>query len=265
VFKADNYLKLTVRTERTVRDYIKPFRSELEAEAVEALSDLLRDSVGSQELAVTRHVSRSRRSRRAVRRSGRDIPQIGEWHPDDLQAEPSLPFTDQPHPRKQHKHMNWSPNMNPGPQPVPNAAQPPAPQGPPQHQHTQGGPPVGGAIKVPVLARATAGSLAGAPPRINFRAPNLNDREPAVPFGDHVLRATGRVEFVGQKNDLLIVEYEVMQSNNAAAVGTKGCWKRKLTGTHVATDDMVSNAIGQMVVPLSGRNKQMCAPQEALN
>lgn len=154
--------------------------------------------------------------------------------------------------------MNWSPNLNQGQPPqAPNAAQ----GSPPTPQH---GAPQPGGYTGPGAGQGYGGQAAGGPPRINFGAPNLNDREPSVPFGDHVLRSTGRVEFVGQKNDLLIVEFEVVQTNNPAAQGAKGCWKRKLTGTHVATDQMVSNAIGQMVVPLSGRQKQTCPPQEAL-
>jgi hypothetical protein len=160
--------------------------------------------------------------------------------------------------------MNWSPNMNPGQQPAPNAAQPT--HGAPQPSYGNGQP-QGGGYAGPGAGQGYGGAPAGSPPPVRFGVPNLNgEREPELPFGDHILEATGRVEFVGQKNDLLIVEFVVKQTNNPnVPLETKGVWKRKLTGTHPATDQMVTDAIGRLVVPLSGRKKDATDGPTALN
>ena len=163
--------------------------------------------------------------------------------------------------------MTWNPNAAPAQAPAPN-------YGPPAGAPPQGAPPPGygpppavyggpqaGQSHAPAQHGQAPGGFGG-----GFRpvAPNLNQREPQMPFGDHIGVATGRVELVGQKRDLLIVEFEV-ESSNTVAPGTKGCWKRQLSGTHKANDQMVSDAIGRLVVPLSGRKSEETDPNVALN
>lgn len=172
--------------------------------------------------------------------------------------------------------MNWSPNMNPGQAPAPNAGQPqggPPPQqgagygapqpgyGPPQGAPPQGQ--AGGGYAGPGAGQPQ-GMPAGTPPRFTPQLPNMNDSEPYVPFGDHVLEATGRVEFVGQASDMLIAEFVVIQTNNAqVSPGTKGCWKRYLGGNAKGRDNMITDAIAKLVVPLSGQKKDAVPPPVA--
>lgn len=150
--------------------------------------------------------------------------------------------------------MTWNPNAAQAPQT--NAA--PPGYGPPTGQTYQG--PAANAAPPQGHGQAPGGFGGGFRPV----APNLNQREPQMPFGDHLCVATGRVELVGQKRDLLIVEFEV-ESSNTTPPGTKGCWKRQLSGTHKANDQMVSDAIGRLVVPLSGRKSEDTDPNVALN
>lgn len=163
--------------------------------------------------------------------------------------------------------MTWNPSAAPAQAPAPNYGPPPGAQPAPPPGAPPAGPPAGyappvyGGPQAPAPGYAPPGGFGG-----GFRpvAPNLNQREPQMPFGDHIGVATGRVELVGQKRDLLIVEFEI-ETSNTAPVGTAGCWKRMLSGTHKANDQMVSDAIGRLVVPLSGRKSDETDPQVALH
>lgn len=90
VFKpADNYLKLTVRTERTVRDYLRPFRSEFEAEAAEAYSDLLGIQLSLKTSIAHASFSISAFDPRPLRLMGEHLPTIGDFN---LQADEPAPL-----------------------------------------------------------------------------------------------------------------------------------------------------------------------------
>jgi hypothetical protein len=77
---------------------------------------------------------------------------------------------------------------------------------------------------------------------------------PDVPFGMHVLVCQGR-EFVGRKQDLMLVNCVVEQSDSVQP-GTICAIKRPLRVNHNASDEIVTKAIGELAVPLSGRQKE---------
>lgn len=77
---ADNYLKLTRTTEREVRDTIIPFRSHERESCVEALSTALG-------LAQVNGGTISVYDASPFALMGESIPQIGDWHPDDLRPD----------------------------------------------------------------------------------------------------------------------------------------------------------------------------------
>jgi hypothetical protein len=86
----------------------------------------------------------------------------------------------------------------------------------------------------------------------------LDERDPYLPFGDHVLEATGKVELVGEERSLLIVEFVVMQSNTVPQEDwgkVTGCWKRSLGGSFKGKDKIISDTIGRLVCPLMGMGK----------
>ncbi len=83
--QADNYLKLTVRTERTVRDYIQPFRSSSESEATDALATVLGMQLHAQRTSPDATCSISVFDATPFQDDA--IATIGDWHPDDLQAD----------------------------------------------------------------------------------------------------------------------------------------------------------------------------------
>lgn len=88
---ADNYLKLTVRTDRTVRDYIRPFHSFSEADATEALAELLGIQMRSRIDLPHASTSISAFDPRPFVDMGDTVAHIGEWHPQDLRAdEPAM-------------------------------------------------------------------------------------------------------------------------------------------------------------------------------
>lgn len=162
--------------------------------------------------------------------------------------------------------------MNPGQQPAPtappNAGQPqpqPAPvggYGAPQPGYGNGQPAPGGYAGPG--AGQPQGMPAGGPPAFSFSPPNLNESGPELPYGDHILECTGPREFVGQNSNTVILPFKVVQTNNAQAQDAAGAWKRFLTGSHRANNQMVTDAIARLVVPLSGRHKDKCSPAEAL-
>lgn len=80
---ADNYLKLTVRTERTMRDYIRPFHSADESELTDALADLLGVRLNLQRTMT--HATFAFSAYDAAPFKDEEIAQIGAWALEDLQ------------------------------------------------------------------------------------------------------------------------------------------------------------------------------------
>jgi hypothetical protein len=86
---ADNYLKLTVREGKTLRDTILPFRSADRAECVDALSTMLG-------LVQARGGTISVYDAGPFARMGEAIPQIGEWPANDIRRHALEPEEDEP-------------------------------------------------------------------------------------------------------------------------------------------------------------------------
>jgi hypothetical protein len=78
---ADNYLKLTRVNDREVRNTVIPFRTHDRESCVEALSTALG-------LAQVNGGTLSVYDASPFAAMGESIPQIGDWHPDDLRDEP---------------------------------------------------------------------------------------------------------------------------------------------------------------------------------
>jgi hypothetical protein len=154
--------------------------------------------------------------------------------------------------------MNWSPNMNQGQQPAPSAGQPQTQQAQAPTQQ-----PAPGGYQGPGAGQNYGGSSV---PSFSFGRPSLNDSDPELPYGDHILEVAAPRDFVGQSKNMLIVPFVVVQTNNPQVpVGTKGTWKRSLQTGHRANSDIVTGDIARMVVPLSGRPKDKTSEQDALN
>jgi hypothetical protein len=170
--------------------------------------------------------------------------------------------------------MNWNPNQF-GQNPAPNMSQPqPGPGG--FGQPAQ--PPGGFAPQAPVQAPQgypagynpggyTGPQQSAAPVAQQFQfqpvAPKLDKKDDSIPYGQHVLVATGEIDYVGTARDLFLVKFYI-ETSDSQPPNTPCSFKRKLTGTHVATAQMVSDALGQLAVPLSGRDPKTCPSQDAL-
>jgi hypothetical protein len=176
--------------------------------------------------------------------------------------------------------MNWNPNQfgPPGAQPPgapqnnpqPGWAPPAAPQGfvpgqapagaptgyQPQPGPVAGRPAYGGPVQAPGYAAPAGGGFRPVAPT------SLDDRTPDVPDGNHILVVKSGPELVGQNRDLVVVLFEVEQSDTVRP-GTVGAWKRSLKQTHPASNQMASNDIAKLAVPLSGRQKDQTDMQEA--
>lgn len=142
--------------------------------------------------------------------------------------------------------------------PAPAAPQPPVPgfgAPPPQYQPQGYGPP----------AQAPGyGQPAGYPgfvPQVN----SLSERDPDLPLGDHDLECLG-MQRVGQGAGLLVCQFRILNSNNPSIPpGTVGAWKRGMSLNHPAGNQIISNGIAALAVPLSGRAKDTTDIQTASN
>lgn len=84
--RADNYLKLTVRKEGGLTtDYVQAFHSNDRADCVDSLAVVLG-------LSKLHGGTISVYDARPFTRMGESIPEIGEWHPNDLRRDPFSNF-----------------------------------------------------------------------------------------------------------------------------------------------------------------------------
>ena len=141
---------------------------------------------------------------------------------------------------------------------------------------TNAAPAVAPGAYVPPVQAAPATQAAAAPyapqgappqgyggPAFQMLPPSLDQKEPDLPPGDHLLVATGNVGIVAS-GKLLQVEFLVERSTNPDAVEKKGFWKCWMVRNFKGAQQAISNDIGRLVVPLSGRDKALTDANTAL-
>jgi hypothetical protein len=101
------------------------------------------------------------------------------------------------------------------------------------------------------------------PVAFNAAPPSLENRNPNIPLGSHIVVATGEVECVGQQGSLFVVGFNTERSSDPnVPPGSPCAFKRDLAPKFQWSQQKASDEIGRMIVGLLGLDPKATLPQQ---